>query len=197
MAGLDRALGLLAELADRRGAGVLIVSDHGFGPCLGRVHVNRILVDAGVARLPGVAGRLRRRATQLVDRVRLGVAKRDDPQARSASFDQSIAAQFPFDWKRTLAFAPHQDTAAMIYLNSTDRRRGAPLTTARQVDDARAATVAALAEAKHPETGDPLFPRIIDTATSFGIDPAREGYPDLIAPPDEPYWVRLQARRRS
>ena len=53
MAGLDRAIGRLCELADRRGAGVMVVSDHGFGPCLGRVHANRILIDAGVARMPG------------------------------------------------------------------------------------------------------------------------------------------------
>ncbi len=192
MAGLDRAIGELCELADRRGAGVLIVSDHGFGPCLGRVHANRILIDAGVARVPGVAGRLHRRARQASDRFRLWGAKRDDPAARSASFDQSIAASFPFDWKRTLAFAPHQDTAAMVYLNSTDRRAGAPLTTARQIDDARQATIAALLEARHPETGAALFPQVIDTAEAYGIDPAREGYPDLIAPPDEPYWVRCK-----
>jgi predicted AlkP superfamily phosphohydrolase/phosphomutase/SAM-dependent methyltransferase len=192
MEGLDRAIGRLCELADRRGAGVMVVSDHGFGPCLGRVHANRILIDAGVARMPGVAGRLRRRATQAADHLRLWGAKRDDPEARSASFDQSIAAQFPFDWRRTLAFAPHQDTAAMVYLNSADRRPGAPLTTPRQVDDAKAATIAALSEAKHPETGLPLFPSMISTADAYGIDPAREGYPDLIAPPDEPYWVRCK-----
>jgi len=192
MAGLDRAIGRLAELADRRDAGVMLVSDHGFGPCLGRVHANRILVDAGVARMPGVAGRLRRRAAQARDHLRLWGAKRDDPGARSASFDQSIAAQFPFDWKRTLAFAPHQDTAAMVYLNSTDRRPGAPLATPRQVDDARAAAAAALADARHPETGRPLVPAVISTAEAYGIDPAREGFPDLIAPPDEPYWVRCK-----
>ena len=45
--GLDRAIGKLVELADRRNAGVLVVSDHGFGPCRGRIHVNRILIEAG------------------------------------------------------------------------------------------------------------------------------------------------------
>jgi predicted AlkP superfamily phosphohydrolase/phosphomutase len=190
--GLDAAVGMLAELADRRGAGVLVVSDHGFGPCLGRVHVNRILIEAGVARLPGVSGRLRRRARQALDHARLWGAKRDDPGARSSSFDLSVAAQFPFDWKRTLAFAPHQDTAAMVYLNSADRRPGAPLRTARQVDDARDAASSALSEARHPETGAPLFPQVIATASAYGLDPAREGYPDLIALPDETYWVRTK-----
>jgi predicted AlkP superfamily phosphohydrolase/phosphomutase len=192
--GLDQAIGRLCELAEKRGAAVMMVSDHGFGPCLGRIHVNRILVSAGVARLPGWAGLIGRRTFQAGDRLRLWGQKRDNPSARSASFDQSVTAQYPFDWKRTLAFAPHQDTAAMVYVNSASRHGGvktaAPLMSPRQIDDARTQAASALATAKHPETGARLFPQIIETADAYQIDPAREGYPDLIALPDEPYWVR-------
>jgi predicted AlkP superfamily phosphohydrolase/phosphomutase len=174
----------------------MAVSDHGFGPCLGRVDVNRILIDAGVARLPGWFGTLRRRAQQGRDKLRVWRAKRGDPTARSASFDQSISSQFPFDWKRTIAFAPHQDTAAMIYVNSATRtgptRHTAPLFTPRQIDDACQAAAQALASARHPDTGRPLFPQIIPTAEAYQLDPAREGYPDLIALPDDPYWVRCR-----
>jgi predicted AlkP superfamily phosphohydrolase/phosphomutase len=190
--GLDDAIGMLCELADRRGACILALSDHGFGPCLGRVHVNRILIEAGVARLPRTTGKLLRRAAQGLDHLRLWSAKRGDPEARSASFDLSVAAQFPLDWKRTLAFAPHQDTAAMIYLNSKARRAGAPLATSRQVEEARNLAAMVLAEARHPETDRPLFPDVIVTAEAYGIDPAAEGYPDLIAMPDDPYWVRTK-----
>jgi predicted AlkP superfamily phosphohydrolase/phosphomutase len=190
--GLDRAIGVLVELADKRGATILVCSDHGFGPCLGRVHANRILIDAGVARLPGSSGGLLRSVGKVADRIKLWNEKRGDKAARSASFDLSVAAQFPFDWKRTLAFAPHQDTAAMVYLNSTARHADAPLTTPRQIDDALGAARSALAEARHPETGAPLFPNIVSTATAYDIDPAREGYPDLIALPDDPYWVRTK-----
>jgi len=56
MTGLDQAIGRLCELAERRGAAVFMVSDHGFGHCLGRIHVNRILIDAGVIRLPSLLG---------------------------------------------------------------------------------------------------------------------------------------------
>jgi predicted AlkP superfamily phosphohydrolase/phosphomutase len=190
--GLDEAIGLLCELAERRGAGVLVVSDHGFGPCLGRIHVNRILIQAGIARMSRSTGRLWQRMRQAVDHLRLWGVKRDDPNARAASFDTSVLAQYPFDWKRTLAFAPHQDTAAMIYMNSNQRRPGAPLTNPRQVDEARAAVTEALSAARHPETGRSLFPQAIDTAAAYDLDPAREGYPDLIALPDEPYWVRTK-----
>ncbi len=120
---------------------------------------------------------------QARDRLRVWNAKRGDPTARSASFDQSISSQFPFDWKRTLAFAPHQDTAAMVYVNSAARqgltRDTAPLFTPRQIDDACQAAAQALGEARHPETGRPLFPQIIPTALAYHLDPAREGYPDL------------------
>src|SRR5260370_4242415 len=170
----------------------MVVSDHGFGPCLGRIHVNRVLIDAGVARLPGLRGRLRRRIRQARESLRLWRQKRTDPMARSSSFDLSVHAQFPFDWKRKLAFAPHKDTAAMVYLNTAARRAGAPLQTLRQIDDARASAAQALKEARDPATGVRLFPLIIATADAYGIDPAREGYPDLIALPEENYWVRTR-----
>jgi len=194
--GLDQAIGHLCELAGKRGAAVMVVSDHGFGPCLGRIHVNRILVQAGVAKMPGWAGRISRRTFQAGDRLRLWGQKRDNPRARSASFDQSLTAQYPFDWKKTLAFAPHQDTAAMVYVNCAARHGGvktaAPSMSPRQIDDARTSAAQALAAAKHPETRSRLFPKIIETADAYQLDPTREGYPDLIALPDEPYWVRTK-----
>src|SRR5690606_257353 len=111
---------------------------------------------------------------------------RDDPRARSASFETSVAAQFPFDWRRTLAFAPHQDTAAMVYLNRSILR------TARELDEARNAAATALASARHPASRIPLFPEVICLATTYDIDPAAEGYPDLLALPDPSYWVRTK-----
>jgi len=190
--GLDRAIGELCDLADARGAGVMVMSDHGFGPCRGRIHVNRILVDAGVASLPGALGKLRRRGRQVIDHARTFLAKRIDPEARSATFEHSIRAQYPFNWWKTLAFVPHQDTAAMVYMNTADRSPGAPLTTPRQVEEARLAASNALAEARHPETGVALFPQIIDVAKSYGVDPSRENFPDLVALPDDHYWVRTK-----
>lgn len=190
--GLDEALGRLCELADRRGASVMVVSDHGFGPCLGRVHVNRVLIEAGLAKLPGAKGRARRRFVQGLDHLRLWSAKRHDPEARGASFSASVRANFPLDWRRTAAFAPHQDTAAMVYLNRASLSADAPLQTPRQVDDARSSAAQALAEARDPDSGKPLFPEVHDLAAEHGIDPVELGYPDLLALPDEPYWVRTK-----
>lgn len=194
LSALDEAAGLLLELAAKRGAAVLVVSDHGFGRCLGRVQINRVLMDAGLIREQGVAGRAGRRLGRWLDQGRLWLAKRRDPKARGASFETSIPALYPYDWRRTLGFAPHQDTAGLIYLNSVARapRHPAPLRTPREVDDAKAAFVQALRDARHPERDVPLFPEIVDVAAEYALDPAREGFPDLIALPDEDYWVRTK-----
>src|SRR5262249_31172224 len=36
------------------------------------------------------------------------------------------------------------------------------------------------------------FPTVLSTAEEYSVDPAAQGYPDLIALPDEPYWVRTK-----
>ena len=43
-----------------------------------------------------------------------------------------------------------------------------------------------------PETGVALFPEVIDVAEAYGVDPARENYPDLVALPEENHWVRCK-----
>lgn len=195
--GLDQAIGELCELADRRGAGVLAVSDHGFGPCLGRISVNRVLQDGGIVQLPSLSGKIRQAIGKGAERVRLWSEKRDDPTARSSTFDVSLSSLLPFDWSRTLAFAPHQDTAAMVYLNSTDRNPSAPLKTPRQRDDALRQIRQVLSEARDHALAGPLFPLLVNVAEEYGIDPAREGYPDVIALPDEAYWVRTKFQPKA
>jgi len=190
--GLDRAIGRLVELAERRDAAVLAISDHGFGPCRGRVHVNRVLLDAGIIRLPSPLGLVRRRGAQALDRLRLWGDKRRDPNARGASFHASIAASFPFDWKRTRAFAPHQDCGAMVYVCRSDRLGGKPTATLRQIEQVRRDVEGALAEARHPETGEPLFSQIVDLEREHGIDPFERAVPDILALPDERDWIRTK-----
>jgi len=193
MNALDSAIGRLLELAEARGAGVLVSSDHGFGPCSGRIAINRVLMDTGLATPPALLKTIRRRRRQAIDHLRLWIEKRYDPRARSASFDTTVDAQFPIDWSRSLGFAPHQDTAAMIYLNRSWFRKGAPLTTPRQIDDARTRFMQTLSEVADPnDSKSKLFREVIDMAATHGLDPARDGCPDIIALPRKDLWVRTK-----
>ena len=120
---------------------------------------------------------------QARDHLRLWGAKRDDPTARSSSFDLSVAAQFPFDWKRTLAFAPHQDTAAMVYLNSTAAPRRAP----RCRRPARSTRPAPPPRRRWPRPAtprpaQPLFPQIIADRRGLRHRPGPRG----LSRPDRP-----------
>ena len=196
MNALDSAIGRLLELADARGAGVMVSSDHGFGSCSGRIAINRILIDKGLAFEPSLLGNVRRRRRQAMDHLRLWLEKRQDKAARSASFDTTIDAQFPLDWKRTLGFAPHQDTAGMIYLNRSWFCKGAPLTTPRQIDDAKVQFQQVLREVTDPTDGSKLFKQVIDVAAEHNLDPAREGFPDVIALPRKDLWVRTKITNR-
>jgi len=193
MNALDSAIGRLLELAEARGAGVMVSSDHGFGPCNGRIAIHRILMDKGLTKAPSTIGTIRRRRRQAMDHLRLWFEKQQDREARSASFDTTVDAQFPIDWQRSLGFAPHQDTAAMIYLNRSWFRKGAPLTTPRQIDDAKTQFMQVLGEATDPaDASSKIFREVIDMAATHGIDPARDGYPDVIALPRKDLWVRTK-----
>ncbi|MBI1325770.1 phosphodiesterase [bacterium] len=193
MNALDSAIGRLLELAEARGAGVMVSSDHGFGPCNGRIAIHRILMDKGLTKAPSTFGTIRRRRRQAMDHLRLWLEKQQDKEARSASFDLTVDAQFAIDWNRSLGFAPHQDTAAMIYLNRSWFRKGAPLTTPRQIDDAKVQFMQVLSEAADPaDSSSKLFREVIDMAATHGVDPAREGYPDVIALPRKDLWVRTK-----
>ena len=69
--------------------------------------------------------------------------------------------------------------------------------TPRQIDDARRA--AAASSRGRPASRDrrPALPKLIETAEAYQVDPTREGYPDLIALPDEPYWVKTKLTSRT
>ena len=63
--------------------------------------------------------------------------------------------------------------------------------TPRQIDEARRPPPEPWP--RHaPRDRRPSSPRSSPPPRAYQIDPAREGYPDLIALPDEPYWVRTK-----
>ena len=119
---LDESVGRLLELASKRDAAVIAVSDHGFGPCKALVNVNGLLRRAGLQRGLMYGTRFRYRAQRLGDRFHRWLT-RHAPGGPGRRLPRSIEGQVGCDWKRTVAFAPFGQLSGCIFLNPDDRRQ--------------------------------------------------------------------------
>ncbi|HEV3338735.1 MAG TPA: alkaline phosphatase family protein [Pirellulales bacterium] len=187
---LDDCLGELMELAARRGAAVVAVSDHGFGPFRGKITLAEILARSGLLCWPrggAAAGYYLRHG---VWRLRKFLYRRLKPGASTAQLTRPLDTLLPIDWKRSAAVALHGNLGALIYLNTQERFATGPLKTARQRDAALADAIDAFQTATHPETGEPLFVEVFGTAERFDVDPLERSWPDVVAIPAAGFHTR-------
>jgi hypothetical protein len=106
-----------------------------------------------------------------------------------------VAELAPIDWRRSRAVTLHGNSAALIYLNTPERFGGrAPVAPGRR-DQTVAEVAAALADARHPSTGEPLFVRIDRVAEQGGIDPLQRRLPDVVGIPAPGFHVRHRPDR--
>jgi predicted AlkP superfamily phosphohydrolase/phosphomutase len=182
---LDEAVGRLLELASKRDAAVIALSDHGFGPCRGLVNVNGLLRAAGLQKGLPYGTRFRYRASRLSDRLRRWLA-RQAPGGAGRRLPRSIEGQVGCDWKETQAFAPFGQLSGCIFLGPqvADQEARADRTIREVIDVCR--------QARDPETGSSLFLEPFSTAERFGLDPAREGIPDVLAPSADGYQAQAK-----
>ena len=171
---LDEAIGRLLDLASRRGAAIIALSDHGFGPCNALVNVNGMLRDAGLQRGLMYGTRFRYRSERLMERFHRWITRRA-PGGQKRRLPRSIEATLGLDWKRTLAYAPFGQLSGCIFLNP-----GTMLTGSSR-DRAMREIMEVCHEARDPETDSPLFRDVFSTADRYGIDPEDHGAPDVFA----------------
>jgi predicted AlkP superfamily phosphohydrolase/phosphomutase len=174
LSALDAAVGRLLDLAARRDAAVVALSDHGFGPCRALVNVNGLLRRAGLQRGLPYGTRFRYRAHRLADRLHRWHARRA-PAELGQRLPRSIEGQVGCDWKHTLAFAPFGQLSGCIYLNRDLIEREAV------AERVRLEVIATLRAARDPETGAPLFADVFDVADRYDLDPLAEGLPEVLA----------------
>ena len=171
---LDDSIGRLLELAAKRDAAVIAVSDHGFGPCKALVNVNGLLRDAGLQRGLMYGTRFRYRAQRLGDRFHRWLT-RQAPGGPGRRLPRSVEGQVGCDWRRTLAFAPFGQLSGCVFLHpETTTERGI-------ADQVTAEIIGHFRDALDPETGEHLFADIFSTAERFDIDPTERGVPDILA----------------
>src|SRR3954453_15309504 len=165
---LDESAGRLIELASRRDAAVVAVSDHGFGPCKALVNVNGLLRRAGLQRGLMYGTRFRYRARRLGDRFHRWLTRRA-PGGSGRRLPRSIEGQVGCDWKRTVAFAPYGQLCGCIFLN-----RGAignEAAAGRVVEE----VLASCRDARDPSNGAPVFRDVFSVADRYDLDPVAEG----------------------
>ncbi len=171
---LDEGVGRLLDLASRRDAAVIAVSDHGFGPCKALVNVNGLLRRAGLQRGLLYGTRFRYRAQRLGDRFHRWLTRRA-PGGPGRRLPRSVEGSLGCDWKRTRAFAPFGQLSGCIYLHpETAAHADAADRVSREV-------IAVCRDARDPETNAPLFRDVFSTADRYGLDPAEQGIPDVLA----------------
>jgi predicted AlkP superfamily phosphohydrolase/phosphomutase len=187
---LDDCLGELMELAARRGAAVIAVSDHGFGPFRGKITLAEILARGGLLRWPrgaAAAGYYLRRG---VWRMRKFLYRRLKPGASTAQLTRPLDTLLPIDWRHSAALALHGNLGALVYLNTEERFATGPLKNSRQRDAALADVMHAFQSATHPETGERLFVEVFGTAERFDLDPIEKMWPDVVAIPAPGFHTR-------
>src|SRR5437763_4198652 len=146
---LDESAGRLIELASKRDAAVVAVSDHGFGPCKALVNVNGLLRQAGLQRGLMYGTRFRYRAQRLGDRFHRWLTMRA-PGGSGRRLPRSVEGQLGCDWKRTVAFAPFGQLSGCIFLHPEAAGHAAG------ADRLRDEVIGVCLDARDPETGSPL-----------------------------------------
>jgi predicted AlkP superfamily phosphohydrolase/phosphomutase len=182
---LDDAAGRLMELASKRDAAVIAVSDHGFGPCKALVNVNGMLQQAGLQKRLAYGTRFRYRASRLRDRFHRW-RTRHEPGGGGRRLPRSIEGQVGCDWSKTVAFAPFGQLSGCVFLHPD------LATHAERADRLIAEILGMFREARDHETGDVLFSDAFSTADRYGLDPDIEGLPAVLAPSADGYQAQAK-----
>jgi len=184
---LDESAGRLLELASKRDAAVVAVSDHGFGPCKALVNVNGLMHEAGLQRRLVYGTRFRYRAQRLADRFHRWTTRRA-PGGAGRRLPRSMEGQVGCDWKRTAVFSPFGQLSGCLFVNR------ALFTRESEADRVKQEAIEVCRNARDRETGDPLFSEVFDVAERYGIDPLAEGLPEILALSADGYQAQAKWR---
>jgi predicted AlkP superfamily phosphohydrolase/phosphomutase len=188
---LDRCLGDLLDLAARRDAAVVVLSDHGFGPFREKICLAELLGQRGLLRYALASQRLSYCVSRAGWKLRKWRHRRQQGSS-TASVRRPLPALAPIDWQRSLAFAVHGELSALVYVNDAARFGAGPIATPQQREAAETETIATFREARHARTGEALFTDVYATRERFDCDPIQRQWPDVVAIPAPGFHTRTK-----
>jgi predicted AlkP superfamily phosphohydrolase/phosphomutase len=192
MRALDEAIGRLLELADRRQASVLVVSDHGFGPFRGKISLPTLLEQHTLLRRSSWRQRLGGRIQRAGWKTRKWLRRQRQSQGSTASLERPVQGLAPLNWRRSVATVLHGNLAALVYLNTPERFGCGPLVSEASRNQARQEVMAALRELIHPDSGEKLFEEVYSTQERYDCDPLERQWPDVIGIPAAGFHTRTK-----
>ncbi len=179
---LDDTIGRLLRLAERQGATVLIMSDHGHGSLDGKAQPNLLLKQWGHLVLRNPLDRMRTRAGYLWRRA----TKQNN--GRFAEPSSPIERDLAIDWRRTRACVMHAGMYGFLYVTRKDRWPGGIVDPAdyERLRDELAGSFAQL-ECDHPKLGRcPIFPEVHKPEELYRCSREENPWlPDLLLVPAE------------
>lgn len=189
LAGLDRCLGELLEMADRHGAGVAMLSDHGFGEFREKICVSELLRRNGFL-AEGLPSRLSYTAARSAWKMKKWARKQFNPRLNTANLVRRPRMLLPIDWRRSAATCLHGNLAGLVYLNTPERFGRGGLTSESQRERVSGEIVEMFLQATHPDTGEALFEDAYSSADRIDCDPIEARLPEVIATPSPGFHTR-------
>jgi predicted AlkP superfamily phosphohydrolase/phosphomutase len=167
---VDDGVGEMVKHADEETT-IVLMSDHGFGPMKGFMHVNNFLLDNGYLVLKsGGMSALKRalfRAGVTPQNVHLTLKalkldlRRKVNRGRAYGMLRRFFLSFDdVDWTKTRAFALGH--IGQIYINLKGRQPSGIVAPGQAYENLRDQIRADLLKLKHPDTGEPLIARVLN-----------------------------------
>ena len=195
----ERLDALIGELVQRMGQRdvVVIMSDHGFGPALRRVYLNRWLMNHGL--LAASWGSLKTKAVHVAEsivrnadilKIRRRLIK---PRSRTEVLVNRLTQDMLIDWELTKAFALSGPFYGRIYLNCTARERKGIVEPGDQKEALRVEIADALLELRDPDTDAEVIKNVFRREDIYHGD-MLDTMPDLVVEPADGYMITTAFR---
>jgi predicted AlkP superfamily phosphohydrolase/phosphomutase len=185
---LDEQLNIFFDLVTKDDSACVLMSPYGFVPFREKIILNELLRRKGLLHMAAGRTRFRYECLRFLAKQKKHLGLENKKELR-------LDALLPIDWRRTRAVSLHGENAALVYLNTPERFGRGPIKTHQQQKETLAEVIAALTEARHPLSGEPLFQSVFSTSERLGSDPLEKRWPEVIGIPTPGYQVRQRFDR--